>query len=65
MMIIRKRIMSKNPKTVYLCLELLEVAANACEVSFHAQIASKDFMMVVGSLVSKDIDKTVTLNNPI
>jgi len=59
MLIIRKRIMSKHPKTVYLCLELLEVAANACEISFHTQIASKDFMLVISSLVSKDIDKTV------
>ena len=59
MMLIRKRIMSKNPKTVYLCLELLEVAANACELNFHTQIASKDFMVVISSLVSKEIDKMV------
>jgi len=57
--LIRKRIMSKNPKTVYLCLELLEVAANACEMPFHTQVASKDFVLVLNSIVSKEIDKKV------
>ena len=58
---LRKRMMSRNPKVLYLCLELLEVAANACELNFQTQIAGKDFMTVLNALVSREIDKTVLI----
>lgn len=52
--------MTRNPKVLYLCLELLEVAANACELNFQSQVAAKDFLMILNSLVTREMDKTVS-----
>jgi len=50
---------TRNPKVIFLCLEFLEVAANACELNFQSQVASKDFMSVLNALINREIDKTV------
>jgi len=54
---------TRNPKALYLCLEFLEVAANACELNFQSQVASKDFMSVLNALINREIDKTVHIFN--
>ena len=53
--------MSKNPKTLFLTLELLEVAANACELPFHTQVASKDFLMLISALAAREQEQLVIL----
>ena len=51
--------MSKNPKTLFLTLELLEVASNACELPFHTQVASKDFLMLISALAAREQEQLV------
>ena len=41
----------KNPKVQLLALELLDYATNACDIPFHTQLGSRDFLKVIQTLL--------------
>ena len=44
---IRKRLLTNEPKVMFLALGLLDMLMDKCATSFHAQIGNKDFMQVL------------------
>ncbi len=56
----RKKLQLKNGKVIWLQLELLEMATFLCELPLHTQIASKEFMMQINTLLNlKDLPQDV------
>lgn len=50
-LILQKRLVTKNPVQLNKCLSLLDYCTFACEVNFHTQLAQKDFLLRLGSLL--------------
>jgi hypothetical protein len=44
---IRKRLLTNEPKVMFLSLGLLDMLMDKCATSFHLQVGNKDFMQVL------------------
>lgn len=56
----KKRLIARNPKIQILAIDLLESTVNATSLTFHTQVASKDFLSTLSQIYrGKDSDSEV------
>lgn len=61
--LINNKLMKRDKKVTLLCLELLEYLTYACEITLYNQIATKDFLLKMGTILkSHDLGEMVLFN---
>ena len=52
-----RKLQDRNAKVQLLALELVDYATNACDIPFHTQLASRNFLKVVQTLLLRTGDR--------
>ena len=60
--VLKKKLMVKSPKVVYLALILTAKGMEKCGYTFHVQVGTKEFMNTIIQLMSnKDMNPAVSI----